>query len=671
MGLIKSKSIPFFARVRKIFVDSLFFVGKNFLRQRPKAVIDNTAFDKKLVYSLSKSKIPNWCQLKHLGKTLNKRETKLINFLIFFIILNLGWLGFNAAQQHLRVVPVSGGQYAEGLIGSPAHLNPLYVTLSDVDNDISRLIYSSLFKYDSQGRLVNDLAESYQVSSDGKTYTIKLRDDARWQNGEKLTADDIVFTFETITNPAFSSPLRFSFAGVDTTKQDDQTVIFTLEENYAPFLGLLTFGIMPQAIWGQIDPQSAPIAEANLKPIGSGPYQFSALTKDKSGNIKTYTLAANKNYYGRKPYLKEVVFKFYANATEAVGALNDNAVDGLSFLNPGDRDSLIAKNSLNFYQLNLPQLKAVFFNPAKNPLLKDVKVRQALSYATPKQQIIDQVEKGNARIANGPILDNSYAYNSNIEKYDFNSGRAASVLEADGWKKLTVTADDITALNKKGATTTKNALTDDEKAETTLGPGTWLYQEQAPAKTVAKATKTTKAVPPPVKKYLIVNLSIVDDEENNQIARIIRTEWEKIGVKTNITPVPVKEIQIDVVKPKEYEALLFSEQIGNDPDVYVFWHSTQAGANGLNLSNYKNEEVDKPLEEGRLSLDHDKRVADYQLFQTILTNDAPAVFLFSPYYNYVQNKKIKGFAVKSIAQPADRFADISNWYTKTGERLEW
>jgi len=117
--------------------------------------------------------------------------------------------------------------------------------------------------------------------------------------------------------------------------------------------------------------------------------------------------------------------------------------------------------------------------------------------------------------------------------------------------------------------------------------------------------------------------------------------------------------------------LLFSEQVGNDPDVYVFWHSTQVGTNGLNLSNYKNEDVDKVLEDGRTNVDKTQRLADYQQFQTLLTNDAPAIFLFSPYYNYVQNKKIKGFAVKSIAQPADRFTDMADWYTKTGERLEW
>ena len=399
----KNKTIPFLARVRKFFIGSLFFVGKIFQRRPPKIIAGSADMDKKLVYSLSKTKIPNSCQLKHLGKVLSKQESWLINFLLVIIVLNLGWLGFDLAKQRLQIVPVPGGQYTEGLIGSPAHINPLYCSLSDADNDISHLIFSSLFKYDVNGRLVNDLADSYQVSADGKTYTIKLRNDARWQNGESLTADDIVFTFNEIVNPAFNSPLRPSFSGVDAAKQDEQTVVFTLSENYAPFLSLLTFGIMPQSAWGQIDPQSAPLAELNLKPIGSGPYEFKSLVKDSSGSIKSYTLTANKNYYDKKPYLKNIVFKFYGSVTEAVGALNENNIDGLGYLSPADESDLIAKNSLKFNQLDLPQLKAVFFNAEKNPNLKDAKVRQALSSAVPKQQIIDQAENGDAKVEDGPI----------------------------------------------------------------------------------------------------------------------------------------------------------------------------------------------------------------------------------------------------------------------------
>lgn len=592
----------------------------------------------------------------------------MINFLVFFIILNLFWLGGNFIKDHLKIAPIFGGQYTEGLIGNPIHINPLYVSLNDVDNDISRLLYSSLFKYNESGETVKDLVQDYQVSADEKKYTFKIRDDARWSNGEKIMADDIVFTFEAIKNPAYNSPLRASFTGVQISKVGEQTVSFTLSEKYAPFLDLLTFGIMPESVWGQISPESASLAAPNLKPIGSGPYQFKSLIKDSNGNIKSYTLSVNKNYYGSRPYLKEIVFKFYVDSAEALRALNDNNVDGLSVLAKEDRDGLIARNSLNFYKLSLPRFKAVFFNQEKNVFLKDVKIRQALSFATPRQEIIEKVLGNEASPVYGPIMENNFAYNSEIEKYDFDLAKAASLLESAGFKKETVAEEELALLRQQQeqATTSKDVLTVEEKRKVELGAGEWFYRETAAVK-----DKTGKETTPAVKTYLTINITIIDNDENFGVANLIKDNWEKLGVKTSLIKVPIKEIQTSAVKPKNYEALLFTEAVGNDPDTYVFWHSTQAGVDGLNLSNYKNEEVDKMLEEGRLISNREERVADYKKFQELLNADAPAIFLYSPYYIYPQNKKIKGFTTKNITMPADRFSNVFGWYAKTGQRLEW
>lgn len=668
MGLFKSKIFPIFSRIRKFLADSLVFVFKPFSRRRRTVLLtENTDLDKKLVYSLSRSKIPNFSQIKHLGKILNKREKKAINFLIFFIFLNLIWLGGFFVKDHFKAAPVFGGQYVEGLVGNPAHINPLYSSFNEVDSDIGSLIYSSLFKYNEAGEPVKDLVEDYQISVDEKTYTLKIRSDVEWNQGGKITADDVIFTFEAIKNPAYNSPLRVSFGGVEISKVDEKTVAFTLSEKYAPFLGLLTFGIMPESVWGQIAPESAPLAAANLKPVGSGPYQFKSLVKDSSGNVKSYSLTANKNYYGQKPYLKEIVFKFYTDSAEALSALNNNDVDGLSVLAKEDKTTLIARNSLNLHNLGLPRLRAVFFNQEKNIFLKDVKIRQALSFATPRQEIIDKVLGGEARPVYGPIMDNSFAYNSTLEKYDFNLSRAASLLDSAGLKKEVITPEEVASLKAKQeqATTSKDVLTSEEKTKVSLGAGQWLYRETAAVK-----DKKGKELTPAFKTYLIIKLTSIDNDDA-KIAELIKNNWEKIGVKTEVVSVSVKEIQSSAVKPKNYEALLFTEAVGNDPDAYVFWHSTQAGAEGLNLSNYKNEEVDKTLEEGRLTSNKEERAADYKKFQELLNADAPAIFLYSSYYIYPQNKKIKGFTTKNVTVPSDRFSGVSEWYMKTGERLEW
>jgi len=677
MDLFKSKIFPVWAKVKKAFAD-FWSALSGIFRRRPRPVfsVDNSELDKKLVYSLSKSKIPSLNQLRYFRKALSKKEIWLINFLLFFIILNVAWLGFSFGRQHLRVVPIGGGQYSEGAIGSPVHINPLYSTLNDVDNDLTHLIFSSLFKYDVNGKLIKDLADDYQISEDGKTYTVKIKDDVKWQNGSKLTADDIVFTFTAIKDPAYNSPLRASISGVTIEKKDDRTVIFTLPERYSPFPALLTFGILPAEIWGEIPPESAFLAEPNLKPIGSGPFEFKSLVKDKSGNVKSYTLMPNKNYYGKKPFLKEIIFKFYADSTEAGNALSENSIDGLNNLSFDEQGGLLTKNSLNFYQLNLPRIKGIFFNKDKNPFLKDVKVRQALAFATPREDIINQVMNGQAKAAHGPLPDSNFVYDDTIEKYDFDSAHAASLLESAGWKTETISAEEVNALIKKRdtATTSKSVLTDEEKKIVELGPGAWralaaATTSKSSVKTTSKSTAKTSA--PAAKTYLEINLTVTDGDEDGKIAGLIKTAWEKIGVKVNVVVVAVKEIQASVIKPKNYEAVLFSEAVGNDPDVYVFWHSSQAGAGGLNLANYKNEDADASLEEGRQVSDPAQRIADYKKFQGIVANDAPAIFLFSPEDIYAQNKKIKGFAVKNISANADRFADVTNWYTKTGERLEW
>jgi peptide/nickel transport system substrate-binding protein len=453
--------------------------------------------------------------------------------------------------------------------------------------------------------------------------------------------------------------------------------MFSLSVKYAPFLGLLTFGIMPESVWAQVSAGSASLAEFNLKPIGSGPYEFKSLAKDRSGEIKSYVLSANKNYYGAKSYLKEVVFKFYADIAEAVAALNSNNIDAMFSLTKEDTAGLVTKNSLNFFKLSQPRLKAVFLNSEKNASLKDVKVRQALSFATPRQAIIDQAAGGDAKPVYGPIMENNFAYNAETEKYDFDLARAASLLDSAGWKKEIVTAEDLSAFQERRdrATSSKEVLSDEEKNKIELGVGEWLYREPAPAKTAAKtAVKTTasKTVAAPVPKtFLKVSLTIIDSEEDSEIAELILKNWEKIGVKTSLKKISVREIQTSAIKPKNYEALLFSQMVGADPDAYAFWDSTQAVPGGLNLSNYKNEEVDKLLEEGRLTSNRDERLADYRKFQELLANDAPAIFLFSRYHTYAQNKKVKGFAVKSLVAPADRFTNISNWYLKTGQRFEW
>ena len=154
--------------------------------------------DKKLVFSLAKSRIPKLKQIKYLKRFLSSREIWIINFCALIVLVSSVFLAARFYKSHLQVVPIFGGEYIEGLIGAPKYINPLYASISDVDNDITNLIFSSLFKRGKNGELINDLAESYEISHDNKIYTFKIKQEVSWHNKSKLTVDDIVFTFNCI-----------------------------------------------------------------------------------------------------------------------------------------------------------------------------------------------------------------------------------------------------------------------------------------------------------------------------------------------------------------------------------------------------------------------------------------------------------------------------------------
>ncbi|MBD3248072.1 hypothetical protein GF382_02170 [Candidatus Falkowbacteria bacterium] len=670
MGLIKGKIFPFFKSVKKILASPFAFLRRV---KKSDSNSKQTDLDKKVVYTLSKTKIPTLKQIRYVSKFLSKKEVWLVRVFSFIIFANLIFLGWVFYKDHLQTMPVRGGEYVEALVGAPSHINPLYSSINDVDSDISRLVFSSLFKYDKSGELVGDLARDHEISRDGKQYLIDIRDDARWHNGKPVSVDDIIFTFKAMKNPAYNSPLRVSFSGVEIERAGDNKVRFVLSEKYAPFLGLLTFGIMPQELWSMIPVDAAGLAEINLKPIGSGSYKFSTLVKDKLGNIKAYNLVLNEEYYGKTPFIKKLTFKFFVNFTEAINALNNNSVDGLSYLPYANKDDLVAKDSLNLHKLDLPQIDSIFFNQnTDNKALKDIEVRKALSRATPKKEIIDEILDSDAKVANGPIPASSFAYVEVEEKYGYDLEQAESILDKAGWKKIEILEEEIEQINKKKAsleetasTTDDNEETDDEEEEKeslsgeeetklSLGPGIWR----------AKSIDDEKV-------YLRVSIKTVNEDRNIRVAEKVKDYWERIGVKTNVSYFPLGQIQAEIIEPRDFEALLFSQFLGHDPDSYAFWHSTQTGKGGLNIANYANEDVDKVLEEGRFMIDKEERKERYKKFQELIIKDIPAIFLYSPSYIYVQSKNIKGFDTSNIASPTGRFSSINDWYTKTGRKLVW
>jgi peptide/nickel transport system substrate-binding protein len=644
-----SKIIIFFAGFFKAIGKSARGVFSSFKKKNNRVDQNGKkqfSLDEKLVFSLSKSRIPNLGQLKYIRKFLTPAELLVIRISIFVMIISILTWGTNFYFNHLQIVPVKGGEYSEALIGAPKYINPLYSGINDVDNDIASLVYSSLFKTNPNGLLEKDLIESYEISGDGKTYSFKIIENAKWHDGRPVVVDDIMFTFNAILNNQYKSNLRQSFLGVAIEKQDDFRFKFVLPEPYAAFLDLLTFGVMPSHIWSEIPAESAQLAELNLKPIGSGPFKPVGLSKDKSGKIKEYALAVNNDYYGVKPLI-DLRFKFYSSFDEAIAALNSQDVSGLSYLPQAYKEQILTPNSYNYQKLFLPQLTLIFLNQKRNPGLADKSVRQALALAIDKNTIINETLSGNAYAVYGPILSNSFAYKRDIKKYEYNKEDAIKRLESVDWKLEEISAEQVDA-----AVADLNSIDEAKKLKAeeivAMGAGKWRKKDG---------------------KFFVIDLKTVDRNENSDIINQIKKSWEEIGIKVSAQALPLSEIQSNIIKQRNFDALFYGEVVGSDPDPYAFWHSSQTGENGFNLSNFSNKEVDRILEDARVISDQAKRQELYGKFQDIIAEEEPAIFMYSPVYTYVQSNKLKGFNVSNILLPKNRFSNISGWYLKNGKRV--
>lgn len=510
-----------------------------------------------------------------------------------------------------KVVADFGGEYIEGIVGQPLNINPVISQVNNADEDLAEIIYSGLLKYDNYGNLISDLAENYDISDDKKLYTFHLKKNVLWHDNQPLTSADIIFTINIITDPAYKSPLRANWQGIKTTAVDDFTITFQIENQYVGFLHNLTFGILPKHIWESISPEKFSLTGLNLEPIGTGPYKYNSFQKDSNGNILSYKLVANPNYFEGKPYLSKITFNFYSDEDSIIKAYNSKEIMGISGLTPKRLSDIKLEQSTLTHKLNIPRYFAMFINQTKSVPLANDEIREALSYGTNRQEIIDTVLNGLGKPIHSPILPGMVGYIDDINKREFNLDKANNILDDNKW------------IRGNDGFRSKDNIT------------------------------------------LEIKLTTTDWPELMDTAEILKSQWEKIGVKVNIGSYSISDIQQNYIRPREYEALLFGQVLGAEPDLYSFWHSSQKRDPGLNLSLFGDSETDKLIDNGRAEFDTEKRTSTYKEFQNKLIAEIPAIFLYSPEYVYPVNKKVRGIDVENLIAPSKRFSDINHWHIKT------
>jgi peptide/nickel transport system substrate-binding protein len=551
-------------------------------------------------------------KIETLVKRMKYSEKIFFGLVCFVMVISGIVLLLQINNLFLVEVPVFGGSFTEGVIGSPRFVNPV-IAISDTDKDLSSLIYSGLLKINEKGELEPDMAESYNISADGTVYDFIIKNYAYFHDGKKVTADDVVFTIQKILDPVIKSPKVVNWAGVAVEKVSDNEVRFTLKKPYSPFLQSLTLGILPKHIWEKVSAEEFPFSEFNVNPIGSGPYKIEKIVRNSGGIPSSITLGAWKRYALGSPKIKNIVFKFFSNETELARGYSDKSVESASGLNYSMIKNIIINKNL-IKEESLPRVFGVFLNQNSAPIFLNKEIRQAMDLATPKKQIVDEVLLGSGKVLNGPTPAN---IENEVGKATGDIESAKSILAKAGWK---TNADGI--LEKIGK---------DKKTKTTFS----------------------------------FSISTSDAPELKQTAEILADAWRKLGASVTIKVFEAGDLSQNVIKPRKYDALLFGEVVGSESDLYPFWHSSERNDPGLNISLYANITVDKALETAEQTTDQQTETAQKEIVFSEIAKDIPAIFLFAPDSIYLESSQVKNIAMKNVSSLNERFIGVKDWFIET------
>lgn len=650
-------------------------------------------------------KYPSLSQFRRFLKILTKKEKVAFFAFLSLFLASLLSLSIIIYFKNTDIKPAPGSVFIEGVVGQPRFINPIYSSISDVDQDLVELIFSGLLKYDKDAKIVPDLAESYEIKNDGKVYEVHLKKNLFWSDGKPLIVDDVIFTIDTIQNSYYKSPQIASWLGVEVEKISDSGVRFSLKNPYNSFLENLTQKIIPQHIFKDIGYENFPLTIYNLKPIGSGPYKLKEIKQDKLGKIISLALVRNQKYSGKTPYLNQISFRFFNSEDELIKAAQKKEIQGFSIIDQRNYN-LFEKTDFQDLRLSLPRYFAVFFNPEKSEVLNDINVRQALNYGLDKTRLIQEALSGYGKEIFSPVLPEIYGLSEPTEIYAFNPDLAKNLLEKVGFlekengirekniKKEPVfqfktdlregaAGKDVEFLQQClakdpavypearitgefGSQTKKAVIRFQEKyAKDILEPFGLSEGTGSVLKGTREKLNQICFPPPPESLTLKFSLVTVNQPVLIKVANLLKEQWQSLGADVSVETFDISELEKNIIKTRNYESLLFGEILGALPDPFPFWHSTQRKDPGLNLAIYQNKSADRLLEDIRQISDTAERKQKLEQFQEILTQEAPAIFLYSPDYVYFVDKKIKGVIEGVIVQPSKRLANIENWYINT------
>ncbi len=533
----------------------------------------------------------------------------IVSWILFFVLVCGVLVGqIRALDRHFQqLAPIPGGVYTEGIVGDFTNANPLYAG-NDVDESVSKLLFAGLFSYDDSNQLVGDIAEGYTVDQSGKIYTVKLKSNVFWHDGAALTSTDVVFTYKMIQNPDAQSPLHQGWKDITVAAVDPGTVTFTLPNVLSSFPYHMTNGLIPEHILRTTQPVELRSSNFNtLQPIGSGPFKWQKL--EVSGDTpetreEQIALQPYEKYHGGKPKLASFIVHAVHDKKRLEESFKSHEITAAHFDTMPRSDVLNDKVVANNFLLSAANM--VFFRQG-SPVFADAAVRKALVQGANTADIISSLDYA-TRPVRSPLLQKQLAYDPTLTQPAYDPAAAAAGLDAAGWK---AGADGI---RSKGA----------QRLQFTL----WSS----------------------------------DTPEIRMVTNKLREDWKKLGVNVSLRQEVSDELQRAVAN-HEYDALLYGISIGVDPDVFVYWHSSQNDprSNRLNFAEYKSKAADDGLEAGRTRVDNGLRAIKYRQFLQAWQRDVPALGLYQPRYMYLTHGNVYGLKEHPLNQDTDRFNAVHTW----------
>jgi len=536
--------------------------------------------------------------------------------LFFITIISLLVSLVLLSQRFSEPTPVTGGTLVEGIVGVPRFVNPV-LAVTRADQDMVALIFGGLMKIAPDGTLVPDIAESITTSSDGTIYNVVIRPDIRFHDGTPLTARDVTFTIGLMQDSDLKSPLRGNWVGVAIEEISEYELNIILTEAYTPFIENLTFGILPRHIWSEIPIEQIPSSRRNTEPIGSGPFRIKEITKNSSDDlVQAYHLERFPEYH-HDIMLNGVRVRFYQNENTLMEGLTKGEFVSTVYAPLSSLSALEGQDRYRIITSPLPRVFAVFLNQNRSVSLRDQAARQALAESVNRTELVSTVLNGYGVPTIYPIPPHHPALQSD-SSVATTTNDAAAILTAGGWRQNS--------------------------------DGQWEKRIGGDMQTLTVTLRTT------------------NNPTFNQTAESLRRTWESLGVNVFVEQYEQSDLLQSVIRPRDFEALLFGIDMNRAVDLYPFWHSSQREDPGLNIAQYANIAVDSQLEKARATRDETERQEALATSLSEINDDSPAVFLFVPSLTYLVRSDIETANITGLSRPHERFMNINEWHMANEER---